>query len=52
MKARFNYYTASPDTMKAMFNSQAVIEATGLEARLILLHAHALSSSPQEWRQQ
>lgn len=37
MKARFNYYTASPDTMKAMFNSQAVIEATGLEARLINL---------------
>ncbi|KZY28476.1 alkylhydroperoxidase [Alcanivorax sp. HI0083] len=37
MKARFNYYTASPDTMKAMFNTQAVIDATGLDKRLIAL---------------
>ncbi|MCG8394101.1 MAG: carboxymuconolactone decarboxylase family protein [Pseudomonadales bacterium] len=37
MKARFNFYTASPDTMKAMFNSQEVIEATGLDKRLIAL---------------
>ena len=37
MKARFNYYTASPDTMKAMFNTQAAIDATGLDKRLIAL---------------
>ena len=37
MKARFGFYQASPDTMKAMFATQKVIQATGLEHRLVEL---------------
>ena len=37
MKARFDFYSASPDTMKAVFATQKVIDATGLEQRLVEL---------------
>lgn len=37
MKARFDYQKASPDTIRAVFSTQKVIEATGLEHRLLEL---------------
>ena len=37
MKARINFFTASPDTMKAMFGTSEVIENTGLDHRLLEL---------------
>lgn len=37
MKARFNYYQASPETMGTLFNTDKVIENTGLDHRLVEL---------------
>ncbi len=37
MQARFDFYKASPETMKALFGAQKVIQATGLDERLIKL---------------
>ncbi|WP_133492199.1 carboxymuconolactone decarboxylase family protein [Alcanivorax sp. 24] len=37
MKARINFFTASPDTMKAMLGTSEVIENTGLDHRLLEL---------------
>lgn len=37
MEARFDFYKASPETMKAMFGAQKVIDASGLDVRLIKL---------------
>lgn len=37
MQARFDFYKASPETMKAMFGAQKVIQATDLDERLIKL---------------
>ena len=37
MKARFDFYKASPDTMKHLFGCQKVYNASGLEARLLHL---------------
>ena len=37
MKARFDFYKASPDTMKHLFGCQKVYDASGLEPRLLHL---------------
>jgi len=37
MKARINFFTASPDAMKAMLGTSEVIENTGLDHRLLEL---------------
>ena len=37
MKARFDFYKASPDAMKHLFGCQKVYDASGLEPRLMRL---------------